>query len=126
MKFLWIAAGGAAGAILRYLVGGWGQSLTRGEFPLGTLVVNVLGCFAIGVCAAVLVGPVLVREEFRFAVMIGLLGAFTTFSTFGLETYALASDGQRLLALLNVALSNVVGLVAVWIGFKLAQRWYGV
>ena len=126
MKFLWIAVGGATGALLRYAVGGWGQSLTRGEFPLGTLVVNVLGCFAIGVCAAVLVGPVLVREEFRFAVMIGLLGAFTTFSTFGLETYALASDGQRLLALLNVALSNVVGLVAVWIGFKLAQRWYGV
>lgn len=125
-KLLLIAAGGAAGAVLRYLVAGWGQSLTAGSFPLGTLLVNVAGCFLIGLLGAMFAGPIVVREEYRLAVLIGLLGGFTTYSTFGWETFSLLNDGQRWAAIVNVVLSTGLGLAAVWIGYRLAERWQGV
>ncbi len=125
-KLLLIAAGGAAGAVLRYLGAGWGQSLTTGPFPLGTLLVNILGCLLIGFLGAAFAGPILVREEYRLALLVGFLGGFTTFSTFGWETFLLLNDGQKWRALLNLLASNVLGVAAVWIGYRMAQRWYGV
>jgi CrcB protein len=126
MKWVLIAAGGALGSVLRYAMQGWVQRLTSGTFPIGTLAVNVAGCMAIGFLAAAFAGPILVREEYRVGLMVGILGGFTTFSAFGLETFNLANDGQLRLALANVMLSCGLGLVAVWGGYRLAEHWFGV
>ena len=125
-KLLFVAAGGAVGSVMRYALAGWSQRLVPTTFPVGTLVVNVFGCLLIGVLTAVLAGPVLVREEYRIAVMVGVLGGFTTFSTYGWETMALANDGWYSRACLNVVVSNALALGAVWIGYRVAQRWDGV
>lgn len=126
VKLLLIAAGGAVGALLRYLVSGWGQSLADGWFPLGTLIVNVTGCLLFGALGAFFAGPQLIREEYRVALLVGVLGAYTTFSTFGWETFTLARDGELRLALVNLLLSNVLALVAVWIGYRITEKWFGV
>src|ERR1700736_1324233 len=111
-RLLLVAVFGGLGSVLRYLVSGWCQRLTSGSFPVGTLAVNVIGCLAIGILGAYVFGPFLVREEYRIAVMVGLLGGFTTFSSFSWETLILLNGGQFALALLNVVLSNVLGLAA--------------
>jgi len=133
-KLVWIAAGGAVGSVLRYLVGGWVQQAVGdwvqravgSEFPLGTLAVNVLGCFVLGVLAAMFVGPILIREEYRLGLTVGLLGGFTTFSTFGLETISLANDAQWLSAAANLVGSCLLGLAGAWLGYRLAESWFGV
>ena len=106
VKLMVIAVGGGVGAVGRYLLAGW-------TFPLGTLAVNVFGCLVIGVLGAVFGGPHLIRQEYRLLLMVGLLGGFTTFSTFGLETMAMINEGQFALAGVNVLLSNGLGLLAV-------------
>ena len=125
LKLGLIAAGGAAGALLRYAVSGSAQKLTSGTFPLGTLCVNVIGCVLIGFFGAFFAGPHLVREEYRVALLVGLLGAFTTFSTFGWETVSLVNAGQLWQAGLNIALSNGAGLVSVVLGYRLGTKWFG-
>jgi CrcB protein len=125
-KLMLIAVGGAIGAVLRYTLAGWGQRLTQGTFPLGTLVVNVLGCLAIGMFAAAFAEKIQIKEAYRLAILVGLLGGFTTFSTYAFETMALLNDGQRWLALGNALLSNVLGLTAAWIGYRLVEQLYGV
>ena len=125
-KWILIAAGGALGSVLRYAVQGWAQRLTSGSFPIGTLVVNLIGCAAIGFLAAMFAGPTLVREEYRIGLTVGILGGFTTFSTFGLETFLLASDAEYRWALANVVLSCGLGFAAVWFGYRVAERWFGV
>jgi CrcB protein len=124
-KLLLIGVGGGIGSVLRYLVAGWGQSLTDSAFPLGTLIVNVSGCLLVGFLGALLTGSVLVREEHRIAILIGVLGGYTTFSTFGRETFLLAGDREYMFALLNLLLSNGLGLTAVWLGHRAAERWFG-
>lgn len=118
VKLLWIAAGGATGSVLRYLVSGWVQQGTGGTFPWGTLVVNVCGCFLIGLLAHLLAEQSLVREEHRAALLIGVLGGFTTYSTYAWETLAFVGEGQFGRALANVALSTIVGLGAAWAGYR--------
>ena len=125
-KWILIAAGGAFGSVLRYAVQGWVQRLSSGSFPIGTLAVNVVGCVLIGFLTAILTGPVLIREEYRIGLTIGILGGFTTFSAFGLETFMLTNAGQNWFALLNVALSCGLGLVAVWFGYRVAEYLFGV
>ncbi|MDJ0848285.1 MAG: fluoride efflux transporter CrcB [Myxococcota bacterium] len=124
-KLLLIAVGGSFGAVLRYLVAGWGQRLTSGSFPLGTLLVNLAGCLLMGFLVGVLTGPLIVREEYRLALLVGFIGSFTTFSTFGYETLALLHDREWGGAALNVVASNVVGIGAVLAGLRLAERWQG-
>lgn len=126
LKWLLIAAGGAIGSILRYAVQGWVQRLTSGSFPTGTLAVNVLGCFLLGLLSGYFAGPQLVREEYRIGLTVGILGGFTTFSTFGLESFNLANDGEFRLALVNALLSCGAGFAAVWLGYRLAERWIGL
>ena len=127
LKLVLIAAGGGVGSVLRYLVAGWVQMLAGGAFPLGTLAVNVTGCLVIGFLHAVFTtGPVLVREEYKLALTVGLLGGFTTFSTFGLETVNLAGDRQMFAALLNAVASLTFGCLAAWAGFRIAYNWFGV
>ena len=125
MKWLLIACGGGAGAILRYAMAGWGQRLTSGVFPVGTLMVNTLGCLAIGFLDSLFAGPLLIREEYRIAILVGFLGGFTTFSTYGYETFALLGDGEWWSAAVNILLSNVLGLLALWIGVRLAEQLQG-
>lgn len=125
-KLLLVAVGGGMGAVLRYLLSGWVQQRMSMLFPAGTLAVNLIGCLAIGLMAPVLFGPFLVREEYRLLIIVGLLGGFTTFSAFGWETFSLLNSGEAGYALANVMLSNVLGVLAVWAGFRLSQAWYGV
>jgi len=123
MRILVIAAGGAIGAVLRYAVSGFAQRW-GGSFPLGTLVVNTGGCLLAGTMVAVFAGPHAIREEYRMGLLIGMLGAFTTYSAFSWETVSLASGGQTRLAVLNVILNNAMGLTAAWIGYRTAVRWF--
>ncbi|MCK4658768.1 MAG: fluoride efflux transporter CrcB [Phycisphaerae bacterium] len=125
-KLLFIFIGSGTGGLLRYAISGWTQRLANGSFPLGTLFVNVTGCLLIGFLTAALSGRMLVREEYRVALLIGLVGGYTTFSTFGMETFALLNDGQAWRALLNVAASVVLGMAAVWAGYRFAESWLGV
>ena len=126
VKILMVAAGGGLGSVLRYLLAGWCQEWTGSSFPIGTLMVNILGCLAIGVLNTLFLGPIPIREEYRIAVTIGILGGFTTFSTFGWETMSLANDRQWLWAGANMMCSVGLGLAAVWIGTRLAEKWFGV
>jgi len=125
-KWLLIAGGGAFGSVLRYAVQGWVQRATNGGFPAGTLAVNVLGCILIGFLTALFTGPFLIREEYRVGLSVGILGGFTTFSTFGLETFTLMNAGQFGWAALNMILSCGLGLFAVWLGYRVGEYWYGV
>lgn len=125
LKVTLIAAGGAVGALMRYFVAGWAQSRWEGLFPLGVLVVNLSGCLMIGALGAYLADPEVMREEYRAPVLVGVLGAFTTFSTFGWDTFALLREGQPQLALVNVLSSNLLGLVAVALGFWTVHKALG-
>lgn len=125
-KLICIAIGGGLGSILRYFVGGFVQRWWDGWqgwfFPAGTIVINVTGCLAIGFLYALFSGPVALREEYRLGLTVGLLGGFTTFSTFGLETFHLISDGRQMLAIANVLVSCVLGILAVAFGHWIAER----
>ncbi len=112
-----IALGGACGAVLRFLVSsGVYQWLGRG-FPYGTLAVNVLGSFLIGLLTEALVlQRIAITIEYRSAILVGLFGSFTTFSTFSLETLYLIEQGNLLKAALNILISVCACLFAVWLG----------
>ena len=125
IKIVLIAAGSAAGGLLRYLVAGWTQALAGAGFPFGTLVVNIAGCFAIGFLNRAFTGPLLMREEYRVALLVGLLGGFTTFSTFAWETFSLSADGQWWRASLNIGLSVGIGLLAVVVGARVSEALLG-
>jgi CrcB protein len=120
MILLYIALGGAVGAVARYGVGGWVQARTGFGFPWGTLAVNVLGALLIGFALRYL-EAVRLSAEVRALVIIGMLGAFTTFSTFSYETVALLQDGEWLRAGAYAFGSLVLGLVAVVVGLSAAS-----
>src|ERR1051325_4106279 len=100
-RIVLIALGGGLGSVLRYLLGGWVQSQSRGAFPIGTLAVNVVGCLFIGFLNTVFSGPVLIKPEYRMGLTVGILGGFTTFSTFGWETFGAIDERAFGRALLN-------------------------
>ena len=120
-RILLIFLAGGCGCLLRYGVSGWVQRLGRSSFPVGTLAVNVVGCVLIGFLASLLTGPVLIREAYRLAILIGLLGGFTTFSTFGYETMALLRDRELLAAGAYVGLHLVLGFTAVAVGYGISN-----
>lgn len=120
-NLLYIAVGGALGAVGRYTLSGWVLGLCGEKFPYGTLAVNLIGCFLVGLVVQVSQTTTLISEEMRKAIVIGFLGALTTFSTFGLETLRLLEQSQWTKALGNVAVSVIVGLAAVWVGITLAR-----
>ncbi len=117
---LLIGAGGFVGSVSRYLVSGWVHRGT-GTFPWGTLTVNLGGCLLIGLLAGLAETRQLLTGEVRMAVLVGVLGGFTTFSSFGYETFALLRDAEGVRAALNVTLQLAGGLLAVWLGDRLAQ-----
>ena len=116
--YLAVMAGGALGTALRMAVSTWFVFKFGEAFPLGTLIVNVSGCFIIGAFAALTgpQGPLVASQLTRQVVMIGFLGGYTTFSSFSLQTLNLWQKGELLRAALNTSLSLVLCLIAVWIG----------
>jgi CrcB protein len=116
-----IAVGGAAGAVARYLVDGWVSQRTGGSFPLGTLVVNVSGTFLVALLATLLIERSVLSSALRPALMVGFLGAYTTFSTWMLESWRLAEQGAWLGAAANIGGSVVLGLVALGVGVAVGR-----
>ena len=119
--YLYIALGGALGASARYLLSGLAYQVLGGLFPWGTFLVNLLGSFALGWFYEAAVQSAM-PPELRLFVAVGLLGAFTTFSTLSYEGYGLLREGQGLLALVYTAGSLVLGLLAVALGVWAAGR----
>ena len=117
-----IAAGGAIGALLRFWVSSGVYLLLGRGFPYGTLAVNLLGSFVMGLLYVLLLERMTVGPEVRAALLIGLLGAFTTFSTFSIETLNLIEQADYLKAALNVLVSVVACLFAVWIGVGIGRQ----
>ncbi len=121
MKYLWISLGGALGAVSRYVLGLWIYERLGTQFPYGTFVVNITGCFLIGLISAFFDGRTGIPLGLRYAIPIGFIGAYTTFSAFEYETLSTAQAGQAGLAFLNIALSVVLGYLAVWLGIAAAR-----
>lgn len=122
MKYLlFIALGGASGAVSRYLLANWVHTLWEGRFPLGTLAVNVLGSFVIGIVYVLLVERQLIHADWRGVLMVGFLGAFTTFSTFSLETISLFEAGHTVQAAAYMVGSAVVCVVMAGLAIQLTR-----
>jgi len=120
-KLLVIGLGGFIGSVLRYLVSGYVQQISRSvQFPYGTLVVNVVGCFIIGFLSQLADARGVFSAEARAFVFIGILGGFTTFSTFGNETLNFLREEENFPALVNVGAHLLLGLGAVWLGRNVA------
>ena len=121
MSILLVALGGALGSVSRYLLGTWIQAVSKSiDFPYGTLTVNLLGCFAIGFLSQLAEARGVFTSESRAFVFIGILGGFTTFSSFGNDTINLLRDGEMFNALANVGANVILGLALVWLGRAVA------
>lgn len=121
-KLMLVALGGALGSMLRYGLGGLIGRLKAGwTFPLETLLINVAGCLAIGLLAGLGEARGVFSASARAFLLIGLLGGFTTFSSFGYETFQLLRDGQWPAAMLSTSLQVVLGIGGVWLGHAIAR-----
>jgi len=120
MRFIWVALGGALGSLARYLLGAWIYSRMGTRFPFGTFVVNITGCFVIGLALAILDAHAELPSAWRLAIPIGFVGAYTTFSTFEFETYR-AFQSNPAIALVYLASSVVLGYVAVHLGIQASK-----
>lgn len=120
-----VGAGGLIGAVLRYLISGLVQNLTQSvTFPHGTFVVNITGCFLMGIFSHLVESQVGLTSEMRLFLMVGLLGSFTTYSTFSHETLNLLQDQGMSLALINIGTHIILGLSAVVLGrFAIISLW---
>jgi fluoride exporter len=120
LQLLYIAVGGAIGAVLRFLISGLAYDIFGQDFPWGTMVVNMTGCFLIGFLVQMF-ESMTISPNMRMLVLVGGLGAFTTFSTYALESVNLLRDGQLPVALLNIAASTLLGILFVFLGMALAN-----
>ncbi len=120
LKLFYCALGGAIGSILRYSISSWVGRLVSSGFPWGTLTINLSGSFIIGLLWGIF-EMVSVSANARIFILMGILGAFTTFSTFALENLQLLRSGETGMAILNIVLSNVIGLALVFLGYFLSR-----
>jgi fluoride exporter len=120
-RLLLVGLGGFVGTIIRYWLSGLIARRYGETFPLGTLAVNAIGCFLAGMLFYFLFDRFLTSPTSRSVVFIGLLGGFTTFSSYGVQTFTLVRDGELSLALLNILVSNVLCLFLVWFGYSIAK-----
>jgi len=120
-RIVLIGIAGLAGTLARYSLSGIVARRFGETFPMGTLIVNVIGCFLAGFLFYLIQERFLVNDVARMAIMIGFLGGFTTFSSFGLQTFTLLKDGEFGLATTNVLVANVLGLCSVRLGYSLAR-----
>lgn len=121
MNYLIIGIGGFMGAIVRYGMAFWIGERWGRSFPLGTFIINVTGSFVIGLLMTLFTERFMVNPQWRLLLVVGFLGAYTTFSTFEYETGALLKDGEWLIAGLNVVLSVFVGFIALKLGELIAR-----
>jgi len=121
-RYLMVMLGGAAGSLARYVVGTAIMNRVGGRFPLGTIFINLTGSFLVGFVMTMLTERLHPHPNWRLLLVVGVLGGYTTFSAFELETFGLVRDGGRWLALLNVAGSVVLGYIAVWLGVVVAGK----
>ncbi len=124
-ELLFLAGAGAAGAVSRYALSGWTYRVFGERFPYGTLAVNVLGSFLIGLVMQAALSADLLSREARVAATVGFLGAFTTFSTFSYETMKAIEDGEWTKAGANVVLNVLLCLGATWLGLLTARQIWG-
>ena len=120
-KLFLIGLAGFVGTLGRYGLSGVIAKRYGETFPLGTLAVNLLGCFLVGLLFYLMQERFLVNRNARTIILIGLLGGFTTFSSLGLQTFTLLQDGEFGLAAANLGVSNLIGLLMVWVGYTLAK-----
>jgi CrcB protein len=120
-KILLIGGAGLAGTLARYWLSGWADQRWAGAFPVGTLVVNLVGCLVIGFLFHATEEKYLIDPAVRSALLVGLLGGFTTFSSFGVQTFTLLRDGEMFLAGANILISNVAGVMLVWTGYMISR-----
>jgi len=122
LDLVYVGLGGLIGSIGRYLASGAvHQIFPNVYFPIGTAVVNIIGCFLIGVLTGLAELRNLLSPEMRMFLLIGLLGGFTTFSTFGHETVAFMRDGEFLHGVGNVLIQVIIGLSGVWFGYNVTR-----
>jgi len=124
-EFALIAVSGALGAVARYGASGLAYRWFGERLAWGTLLVNVAGCYLLGLLMELSVGSEVVSRDARLALGVGFLGAFTTFSTFGYETLRYVEEGAWGAAVLNVASNLLLGLLAAWLGVVTARVWMG-
>ena len=120
-KTILIGLAGLIGTLLRYWLSGYVARQYGETFPWGTMAVNLIGCFAAGALFYATEERFLINPTLRTVVLIGLLGGFTTFSSYGLQTFTLLRDGEYVLASANIVASNVLGLFMVWAGYTLGK-----
>ena len=124
-RMLLVGFGGSIGSMLRYVVGNYVQQATKSVgFPYGTLTVNIVGCFVIGFFSQLVDTRAIFTAESRAFVFVGLLGGFTTFSSFGNESINLFRNGEDILALANIGVHILLGLGAVWLGRVVVHLMY--
>ena len=121
-KYLVVLAGAGLGGLARYVAGGWIMAKYGGRFPLGTFVVNITGAFLIGVLMTLLTQRFHPHPNWRLFLVVGILGGYTTFSSFEYETFQAVRGGERWLGLIYVGGSVVLGYLGVWLGSVLAAR----
>src|SRR6185503_403342 len=121
MKTILIALAGLAGTLVRYWLAGYVSRQYGETFPWGTMAVNLIGCLVTGVVFYATEERFVVNPTVRTVILIGLLGGFTTFSAYGLQTFIMLRDGEYGLATLNIVTSNVLGLFMVWVGYALGK-----
>jgi CrcB protein len=121
-QLLWVGVGGFLGSVARFVVAGFFNRLSPIlAFPVGTLAVNILGCFLIGLLYGLAESRDILGTDIRIFLFIGVLGGFTTYSTFGFESLALLQDGEFFKTSANILLHVIVGFAAVWIGDTLGR-----
>jgi CrcB protein len=121
LQLLLVAVGGAIGSVLRYCVGVWALRIAGPAFPWGTLAVNVVGCFLIGLLAELITRRYGGSVELRLLLITGFLGGFTTFSAFSLDTIALFERGATMAGITYVVASVAVSLIAVFAGLAVVR-----
>jgi fluoride exporter len=120
MDFLYVGLGGLVGAILRYSVYLLEKSFSLYSFPAATLIINTLGCFASGILLSLIQTSSTNHRDLLLFLVIGILGSFTTFSTFNMDNYQMLRSGQITLAAINIFSNILLGLAAVWLGHKIS------
>ncbi|GBG56937.1 putative fluoride ion transporter CrcB 2 [Sporomusaceae bacterium FL31] len=121
MEILLVLVGGGIGSVSRYLASNWAMQRFGADFPYGTLIVNVVGCFFIGAFMVLTTEKLNVSPYWRLLVAVGFLGGLTTFSSFSYETLRLMQDADFLRAFYNVGLNVVLGFLAAWLGMGVSR-----
>ena len=121
LKIMMVAVGGSIGATTRYLVSTWAADKFGTNFPYGTLIVNVVGCFIIGAFMTLATERMIVSPYWRLLITVGFVGGLTTFSSFSYETFKLLQDAEVMMAMSNLLANLILGFFGTWLGISVAR-----